>query len=188
MANNFLDALFIKVKTTAGLCTPNMEQLRNYIEKGREYTDLAKSTSSFVAMSPDLPAQLTKANEAMGKVLANFEKIDSHLGDIRAACEISEAVKVLNAWAKNPNADNAKAAVAFDKLFGGLSEYIYKFPTPIGQFSIIFKQIGIGKFFTGMQRIMDRSGQGQQYTPTGKALKYLNEQEQETFRPNNTAP
>jgi uncharacterized protein with von Willebrand factor type A (vWA) domain len=184
MSENILNALYIKARTTAGLCTPNVEQLRNYLEKSREYTERAKQTTGFVSMSPELPGQLTKASDAIGEVLKGIEKVDKHLGDIGAACQISDAVKVLNKWAADPNPDNAEAAAAFDKLFGGISVYVEKLPPPIGQFSAIFKQISIGKFFTGMERLMFRTGKGEPYTPTAKALRAIENEDNQTFRPN----
>lgn len=80
MAENILNALYIKVRTTAGLCTPNVEQLRNYLEKSREYTERAKQTTGFVSMSPELPGQLTRASDAIGELLKSIEKVDKHLG------------------------------------------------------------------------------------------------------------
>ena len=41
MAGNVLDRLFHKIKATAGICTPNLEQLSDYLQKGQEYVEHA---------------------------------------------------------------------------------------------------------------------------------------------------
>jgi hypothetical protein len=166
---NFLNALFINTHATAGICTPSVDHLKDYLEKAKQYTEKAKTTRNFVAMSPvELPAQLFKASEALSQVIEKIDAIDKHLGDIRAACEISDAIMVLNSWAADPDGDNAKAAAAFDKLFGALSIYLSKLPPGINQYARIFEQIGFAKFFTNMRGLLDPENPR---TPSGSAMK-----------------
>lgn len=171
MAGNVMDYLYYKVKATAGLCTPTVDHLKDYLEKAKQYTEKAQQTSKFVSVSPGIPDQLTQANESIGGILESLDSVEKHAGDIGAACQISEALSVLNEWASNPNGDNAKAAAAFDKLFGGLSVYAAKLPAPANAYAKILNQISVSQFFTNMQRLGESRVGGNTSTPTGKAMK-----------------
>lgn len=170
MGDNVLDNLFYRVKAKAGLCTPNMEHLADYLEKAQEYTKKAKQASDFVKVSADLPSELDKAGVAIGDLHKKMSKAATGAGDIVAMCKISEAMSVLNAWAEG-KVDNAVAAAAFDKLFGGLGRFAAKLPPPLNAYSKIFDEIAIGQFFSNMQRLgASRVGENTS-TTTGRTMK-----------------
>jgi hypothetical protein len=170
MGDNVLDNLFYRIKAKAGLCTPDMEDLAEYLEKAEAYTKRAKQATDFVKMSPDLPAELEKAGEAIATVHAQVSKAASAAGDVVAMCQISDAMSVLNLWAEG-KVDNAVAAAAFDKLFGGLGRFVSKLPVPFNAYAKLFNEIAIAKFFSNMQRLgASRAGENTS-TPTGRALK-----------------
>jgi hypothetical protein len=171
MGYNVLDSLYYRIKATAGMCTPTVEQLDVYLEKAKQYTERAQVTSKFIAVSPSVPEQLRKANESIDGVLKSFDTIDKRVHDLGAACEISDALSALNAWAASPNPDNARAAAAFDKLFGALSVYVAKLPFPANQYAGLLKQISISQFFTNMERLGESRVGGNTSTPTGAQMK-----------------
>ena len=77
-------------------------------------------------------------------------------GDISAACEISEAVSVLNDWAlPNTRVSPQDAAKAFDRLFGGAARYMSKLPFPANTYAQLFSAIREYSFFSNMQKMLD---------------------------------
>ncbi|MGD0364651.1 MAG: hypothetical protein ABSC93_27555, partial [Bryobacteraceae bacterium] len=82
------------------------------------------------------------------------EKGNKVSGDVSAACQISEAVSVLNDWT-NGKAGDDDAAKAFDKLFGGAAGFMSKLPFPASQYAQILAAAGKYNFFANMRRQLD---------------------------------
>lgn len=167
---NLLDELYYRVKAKAGLCTPNLKQLADELEKAEEYARKAKDTASFVKVAAELPDELDKAANSIAGIHSGLSKLSSMAGDISAACQISEAVSELNKWAADPRGDNASAAAAFDKLFGAAARFASKLPPGVNQYAKILEQISVSRFFTNMQRLgASRAGENAS-TPTGRQM------------------
>ncbi|WP_322062203.1 hypothetical protein [Paraburkholderia sp. J63] len=158
---------------------PNVEQLKDMLDKAEDYTAKARDLQTFVAANPALPDQLKSANEAVAAVRDHIESVETRITDILAACEISSAIAELNVWVSNPNGDNAAAAAAFDKLFGGVAHYAAKLPPPVSAYAKVLEQIGISRFFTNMQDKMNPEGSG----PHGRQLREVLDTIDNQFRP-----
>jgi hypothetical protein len=178
---NIMDGLYHKMQATVGICTPNLEQLKDSLQKAREHTEYAQRVSSFVRIaSGELPYELHRAAEAIGEVNKYVSTSATAVEDLSAACRISEAVAVLNQWARDisekngavPGA-NERAAAAFDKLFGAVSTFAAKLPPPINQYSSILAQISVAKFFSNMQALGASRVGDDTSTPTGRAMRQV---------------
>jgi hypothetical protein len=149
-SSNPLDKLYHKILATAGICTPNIEQVKDYLEKATHYTNRAKQITSFVSVDSTIADKLDQSTEAINAIHEHLEKYEKTVGDISAACDISNCIDILNKWASDPNADNKVAAEAFDKLFGATSRFAAKLPAPANAYSKILAQISISHFFKSM--------------------------------------
>lgn len=173
---NLVDRLYYKVKATAGFCPANQERLADYLAKAEQYTKYARQTSSMASFHPDLPEKLKNAGDAIANVHGYVSKAKSLNQDVSAACEIGDAIKVLNVWANDPKADNRLAAAAFDKLFGGVARYAEKLPFPANSYAPVLAQIKIAQFFTKMQALGESRVGGNELTPTGRQMKLVMEE------------
>jgi len=93
-------------------------------------------------------------------------------GDVSAACEISEAISVLNDWS-NSKASSQQAAKAFDQLFGGAARYMGKLPFPANAYAKLLAGIKDYNFFSNMQKTMDIENPN---SPEGRQLQELERQ------------
>ena len=92
-------------------------------------------------------------------------------GDVSAACEISEAIAVLNQWnVSGSSVRNEDAAKAFDQLFGGAARYFEKLPFPASAYAQILKTVRDNNFFTNMSKLLDSENPN---TPAGQQLRIL---------------
>lgn len=172
---NLVDRLYYKVKATAGFCPAYQERLADYLAKAEQYTN-ARQASSMVSHHPDLPEKLKNAGDASANVHGYVSKAKTINQDVSAACEIGDAIKVLNVWANDPKADNRLTAAAFDKLFGGVTRYAEKLPFPANSYAPVLAQIKIAQFFTNMQAFGESRVGGNELTPTGRQMKAVMEE------------
>jgi len=71
---------------------------------------------------------------------------------VSAACEIGQAVAVLNAWGgRGSQVTDAEAAKAFDKLFGAAARFFEKLPPPANSYAGVLKEISRASFFENMR-------------------------------------
>jgi hypothetical protein len=164
---------FHKAHMVAGICnSPNLEQVKDLLEHGEQLTNRAKTTVDF-ANSAQI---LGQAGERLGGAADAIDKLVSQgskaAGDISAACEISEAISVLNDWS-NSKASSQEAAKAFDQLFGGAARYMGKLPFPANAYAKLLSAIHDYNFFANMQRTMDIENPN---SPEGSQLRELERQ------------
>ncbi len=146
---------FHRANVLAGVCSsPTLEQVRDLLEHAENVTKKAKTAAAF-ANSIDA---LGDAGEALGgavnKINETIEKGKKASGGVSAACQISEAVSVLNDWT-NGKAGDDDAAKAFDKLFGGAAQFMSQLPYPASQYAQILAAVGKYNFFANMRRQLD---------------------------------
>lgn len=146
---------FHRANVLAGVCaSPTLEQVRDLLEHAENVTKKAKTAAVF-ANSIDA---LGDAGEALGgavdKINDIVEKGANAVADASAACQISEAVSILNAWKKGKASDE-DAAKAFDKLFGGAARFMSKLPFPASQYAQILAAVGKYSFFANMRKQLD---------------------------------
>ena len=144
----------------AGICSVHDQaQVKELLEHGEKLTKIAKTTTSF-ANSAHL---LGKGGDQLAGAADALAKTVKVAGDVNAACEISEAISVLNEWSMpGTRVSNEDAAKAFDKLFGGAGRYMGKLPPPANAYASILKEIGKYNFFANMQRKMMNSSERSQ--------------------------
>ena len=167
--SNIRDGLFHKIKSIAGICTPNLKQTKDMLKKANEFVKKAHQTTSFISLHPDMPEQLRKANAAIGKVREGVSKLSKGANDVSAACEIGDAISTLNSWVEDKKT-NAEAAAAFDKLFGGIANFASKLPPPTNAYADVLKGISVAKFFANMNRLGDSRAGLNRSTPTGNQM------------------
>lgn len=171
MPANPMNRLYHKLLSTAGLCTPTLDHVGDYLDKAKEYTELASQTQSFVNVAAELPEKLKKASEAIEQVHGYVEQSATAIGDIRAACKISMAISVLNKWATDPEGNQKQAAEAFDALFGGVANFAAKLPPPWNAWAKVLEQVSIAHFFANMQRLGASRVGDDTSTPTGRQMR-----------------
>lgn len=170
---NAVDHMWFKTNATAGFCSNNIETMYGYLDKGEKYSLRASQLANFVVDKPEVANQLKKGADAIGKIKKPVSLAKNACSNLRTAQEISDAIYVLNQWVKTPpGVDNAAAAKAFDKLFGGAAKLAENIPGPAKEYARILEQISISGFFSNMQKIMDPESK---FTPRGRALKSVME-------------
>jgi hypothetical protein len=160
----------------AGICgSPNLEQVKDLLEHAEQLTERAKSRTEFAnatGMLGEGGEQLAGAASAIHDVA---EKGSNFAGDVSAACEISEAIDVLNDWAlPNTRTSSQDAAKAFDRLFGGAARYMGKLPFPANQYAKLLAAVSDYNFFSHMQKTMDFTNNPN--NPEGRQLLELERQ------------
>jgi hypothetical protein len=179
MAETFLERFARRFEETfpsanrlAGVCNSyTLDQMRDLLKHGASISNRAKGATAFVQHTDILGKGGDKLAESAQAIDGLVKKGSSAVGDTKAACEISEAVDVLNKWnLSNSTVTNQEAAKAFDKMFGGASRYFEKLPPPINAYSQIFSTIAEFSFFSNMQRLMDPENPNSQ---RGRRLKEI---------------
>ena len=142
---------FHKANQVAGdFCTaPNQEHVKDLLVHAERLTKVVK-VSTDLANSAQA---LGQAGDKLAEASAALQGSVKVAGDVSAACEIAQAVGVLNAWTLNGSQVSAEdAAKAFDKLFGGTARYFEKVPF-LKFYAAIFTEIGKDNFFSNMQKL-----------------------------------
>ncbi len=146
---------FHKANVVAGVCSsPTLEQVKDLLEHAENVTKKAKTTSDFANSIEILGDAGEKLGGAVDQINDLIEKGSNAVGDVSAACQISEAMSVLNDWT-NGKASSQDAAKAFDKLFGGAARFMGKLPFPANQYAKLLAAIAEYNFFANMRRLND---------------------------------
>jgi hypothetical protein len=163
---------FVRSKSIPDFCSSyNIEQVKSLVEHAANQTKRAKNVAAFANTAVELGKAGEKLEAAADKLHEITEKSSTAIGDVKAACDIAEAVSVLNDWGTpNSKTSNEEAAKAFDKLFGGVADYFEKLPPPVNSYAKILEEIGRTNFFSNMRAKMDFTGPG---TTEGRALQDL---------------
>jgi hypothetical protein len=161
---------FHKAQFVAGHCSaPTLEQVKDLLEHGSSLTEKAKRTTAFAKYSGILGTAGDKLDGAAESINDLMKRGSSAAGDMSAACEISEAISVLNQWnTSGGSASNQDAAKAFDQLFGGTARFFSKLPPPANVYANIFSEIAKNNFFSRMQDLMDPESPN---TPSGRMMR-----------------
>jgi len=147
---------FSSAHMSAGVCSSySLTQVRDLLKHGASISKRAKTAGAFVKYSGVLGSGGDKLAEAAGKIDGLVKKGSTAVGNANAACEISNAVSVLNRWTVDSKAvSREEAAQAFDHLFGGTATFFERLPPPVNQFSKILSTIAEFNFFGQMQDLM----------------------------------
>ena len=107
---------FHPAHAVAGLCSsPNLTQMKDLLEHAEKLTKRAKYSAAFANSVGALGDAGEKLSGAVEELNSLTEKSKTIIGDANAACEISDAVSVLNNWnMPNSSVSNEEAAKAFD--------------------------------------------------------------------------
>jgi hypothetical protein len=159
---------FVRTQSIPNVCrTLDIDRVKDLVEHAANQTKRAKTVTAFANSAVELGKAGEKLDQAAEKLNKLTEKSNSILGDFEAACDISEAVSILNNWnTPNSTVTNEEAAKAFDKLFGGVADYFEKLPPPVNSYAKVLAEIGRTSFFSNMQALMDptnpRNSEGRQ--------------------------
>jgi hypothetical protein len=146
---------FHPANVVAGVCgSPTLEQVKDLLEHAENVTKKAKTAAAFASSSDALGDAAETLAGAVDKINDIIEKGSNAVGDVSAACQISEAMSVLNDWT-NGKAGSQDAAKAFDKLFGGAARFMGKLPFPANQYAQLLAAAAQYNFFANMQRQLD---------------------------------
>ena len=164
------ESTFHPFHTISAACkSPTLEQMKDVLEHASSITERAKRVTGFAAKANVLGEAAEKLDKAAEQLNSLVEKGDKVAGDMTAACQIVEAVEVLNQWTlDSASVSNQEAAKAFDKLFGGAARFFKKLPWPASAYADIFAEIAKDNFFSRMQDLMDPESPN---TPRGRAMR-----------------
>ena len=152
---NLLDRVWLRAKTTAGLCAPSAATVETYLEKGEQYTERAYYVTEITNVDPSIAGKLKDAAESIGRIRKGVSKVKGTCLDVKAVGEIGDAVAILNVWVEQPNGGKVstqEAAQAFDQLFHGTARFASKLPPPFNAYADVLETIGISGFFSGMEK------------------------------------
>lgn len=163
---------FPSASAAAGICDSyTLDQTRDLLAHGASISQRAKTATAFLKYSDVLGSGGDKLAEAATKLDGLIKKGKGAVGDVSSACEISEAVDVLNQWTLDGSKVSSQdAAKAFDKLFGGAAHYFEKLPPPVNAYARVLSSIAEFKFFSNMQNIMDPESPN---TPRGRQMRQV---------------
>lgn len=169
------ESTFHKAHLVAGICSsPNLTQVKDLLEHAEQLTEKAKSAAAFsnsIQVLGQAGDRLAGAADSINRLVGAGA---GATGDASAACEISEAVQVLNDWSlPNSRTTNQDVAKAFDKLFGSAARYMSKLPFPASTYAQLLSEIGRNSFFANMQRLLDPTNPS---NPEGRQLYELERQ------------
>jgi len=184
---NALDGLYHKILATVGKDTPTIENLKSYLKKAEDYTNIAIKTNDFLGEDKDLKDKLIQGAEKIGKVHGYLEKVENLASDIRSACKISKSIEVLNKWVAQQDRDgedNKKAAAAFGELFGGVAIFSEKLPPPFNYYAALFTEISESKFFSRVSELIVSHDGSNSSTQFGRDLKRITDEDDALFKPN----
>jgi len=147
------ETTFHKANLSDACTALNPEKVKDLLEHAQQVTDRAKTATAFANSIDALGDAGEKLGVAVKKINASLEKGVQVTGDVSAACQINEALTVLNKWKLNTNPSpkvSQEAAKAFDKLFGGAATYMKSLPPPANQYAQILEAISKYSFFSHM--------------------------------------
>jgi hypothetical protein len=179
MADSWFDRLERRFEVThhptqliAGVCESyTLEQTKKLLDQGVSITRHVKTTTTFAKYTNVFGEAGDKLADAAQGLDRAAKKSKTLVGDVKSACEISEAIAVLNRWVlEGSTISNQDAAKAFDKLFGGAANFFEKLPPPINQYARILSSVADFKFFSHMQDMMDPESPN---TPRGRQLREI---------------
>ena len=162
-AKNLLSRAYYWTGAKAGLVCAKIDNLAEFLERGKQLADGAVFAASIGRASPDMAKDLQSAAEELGKMGKQVGDLKSKCTDIAALNDISQAIAVLNAWsasdigASSGEVGPKEAAAAFDMLFTGAARFAQKMPPPANFCASVLKALGDGHFFAKMQAVMDPS-------------------------------
>ncbi len=138
------------------------EQVRDLLVQGASLTGRAKSAFEVAGAFRTLSKAEVELQNAVGDINKQFSEGKQLAAYASAACEISEAIGVLNAWDLQSNSptSSAEAAKAFDRLFGGVAVFMDHLGFPLSLYKGTFEEIGKFSFFSNMQKKLDPGGSG----------------------------
>jgi hypothetical protein len=157
------ESTYHAANVVAGICSsPSVSQVRDLLQHAAALTKKARERMK-------IANKLGAMSGAFADAATAIEKTSQNLGDANAACEISEAVAVLNEWLEPGSSVPAlDAAKAFDKLLGGTAQYMKRLPPPANGFAQIFEEIRKDNFFSNMVRLNDSENPN---TSSGRQLR-----------------
>ena len=147
------ETTFHKANLSDACTALNPEKVKDLLEHAQQVTDRAKTATIFANSIDALGDAGEKLGVAVEKINASLEKSVQVTGDVSAACQINEALSVLNKWKLKTNPtpeDGQEAAKAFDKLFGGAATYMKSLPFPANQYARVLEAISQYSFFSHM--------------------------------------
>lgn len=158
----------------AGLCSSyNVDQVKTLLRHGVEITDRAKQITAFTRAlgskgSKRLGEASEKLDDATEQLHRALKKGKEFAADVSAACDIAEAIDILDRWILPGSAvGSQEAARAFDRLFGGVGRFFSKLPPPFNRYGDIFAEICKVSFFSTMEETMQHG----QATAGGRPMK-----------------
>jgi hypothetical protein len=159
---NRFESTFHPAHMVAGVCKSyTAAQVAQMLDHGASIASRASTAGSFARYANVLGPGGEKLADAAERLNQLAEKGASAANDVKSACEISEAVALLNRWTQSKTAiSNQDAAKAFDKLFGGAANYFAKLPPPVNAYAQILSSVAEFSFFSNMQRLMDPENPG----------------------------
>jgi len=161
--NNYSDVTFEttyhSANRVAGICSSlSASQVNDLLKHAVEISERAKQAASFANSTGSLGKAGETLENATDNITKALKKGKGLAADASAACEISEAVAILNDWIIAPRTEEGdlEAAKAFDQLFGGAAQFFAKLPPPLDQYSKLLNEICRVSFFSNMAEIMRR--------------------------------
>jgi hypothetical protein len=154
---NKYEHTFVRTNGISVACkTLSIDQVKDLIEHAANQTKRAKNVAAFANVAVDLGKAGEKLETAAEKLNTLAENGSKTLGDVKGACDILEAVSVLNDWTlPNSKVSNQEAAKAFDLLFGGVATYFEKLPPPVNSYARVLAEISRTNFFSQMEDTMN---------------------------------
>jgi hypothetical protein len=153
---------------------PTLGQVKQILANAEQVTGRAKTASNLASVA----VRLGEAQEKLGKLVTDLHSdvryADDFVAKGDAACEIAEANIILSNWekSKKDSRDAAKAAAAFDELFGGIAVYMAELPFA-NIYVNIFYEIAKEKFFEHYVSYDDPANRA---GPQGDALRAIDTQ------------
>jgi len=138
------------------------EQVTDLLTYATSLTGRAKTAFQAAGAFRTLSKAEVELQKSVGEINEQLSEGKHFAAYASAACEISEAIGVLNAWDMQNNSPtgSAEAAKAFDRLFGGVAEFMGHLPFPLSLYKDTFEEIGKFSFFSSLQKQLDPGGSG----------------------------
>ena len=115
----------------AGPSDEELDKVKENLEKGERALRLAAAAGVFAEEDAE---KLKHAGETLGELGGGIDKTLKIRGDLRAALEIRDALKLLND-PKNLQPGSRAAAKAFGQLFEGAGRFAEKLPPPANAYA-----------------------------------------------------